>query len=61
MLADEARRLGASIRIGFTAKAIDEQTDGAKVTFTNGEEGLYDLIVGADGIARAPRHAVRTP
>jgi 2-polyprenyl-6-methoxyphenol hydroxylase-like FAD-dependent oxidoreductase len=50
VLADEAERLGASIRIGFTAKTIDEHANGAKVAFTNGEEGLYDLVVGADGI-----------
>ena len=50
VLADEAIRLGADIQKGITAQSIVEQPDAAHVTFTNGDEQTYDLVVGADGI-----------
>jgi 2-polyprenyl-6-methoxyphenol hydroxylase-like FAD-dependent oxidoreductase len=58
VLADEAKRLGADIRLGVTAEAIDEQADGAMVTFNTGEKRLYDLVVGADGIGSRTRQMV---
>jgi len=56
-LADEAERLGVRIQRGITASAIEEDADAARVTFTNGARGSYDLIIGADGIGSATREA----
>ncbi len=53
ILADEARRLGATLRHGITARAIDADT--GAVEFTDGTHGSYDLIVGADGIGSPTR------
>ena len=50
ILADAAERLGATIRKGITAKSIEDTSDAALVTMSNGEERRYDFVVGADGI-----------
>ena len=50
-----ARELGVKIRTGVTAKAIDHRADGEVVTFGDGSEGRYDLVVGADGIGSHTR------
>jgi 2-polyprenyl-6-methoxyphenol hydroxylase-like FAD-dependent oxidoreductase len=58
ILADEARRLGAQVRIGVTARSFDERDEGSCVTFTDGEERRYDMVVGADGISSRTRAAL---
>ncbi|MES2258154.1 MAG: FAD-dependent monooxygenase [Pseudomonadota bacterium] len=50
IMEDEAIKLGATIRKGLTAEAIDERGDSAHVTFSDGGQGSYDLVIGADGI-----------
>ena len=55
ILADEAKALGATIRKGITAEVINEQSDAARVTFTDGEVRSFDLVVGADGVHSATR------
>lgn len=55
ILAEEARRLGANVQIGHTVTTLEEQADGTLVTFTNGDQKAYDLVVGADGINSATR------
>lgn len=58
VLGDRARELGAGLRLGVTAEAIDD--DGAKVhvTFSDGSRGSYDLVVGADGVYSQTRAMV---
>jgi 2-polyprenyl-6-methoxyphenol hydroxylase-like FAD-dependent oxidoreductase len=46
LLTDAVKASGADVRLGLTVDAID----GGHVTFSDGSEGDYDLIVGADGI-----------
>ena len=58
VLGEEARRLGANSQIGITATAIEEEADAARVTFTNGNERYYDLVVGADGINSRTRDMI---
>lgn len=58
VMTDEATSLGANIRKGVTASAINEQADAARVTFTDGEERSYDLIIGADGINSRTRDMI---
>lgn len=50
VLGDHAIAAGARVRLGVTATAIDDDGDGVKVRFSDGGEGRYDLIVGADGV-----------
>jgi 2-polyprenyl-6-methoxyphenol hydroxylase-like FAD-dependent oxidoreductase len=54
-LADAAKRAGASIRIGVTAKAIEEQASGVLVRFSDQTQGNYELVIGADGINSSVR------
>ncbi|WP_206244842.1 FAD-dependent monooxygenase [Novosphingobium terrae] len=53
-----AERLGVRIRKGVTYETIEEDADGVTVTFTDGETGRYDLLVGAEGIRSKLREKV---
>jgi 2-polyprenyl-6-methoxyphenol hydroxylase-like FAD-dependent oxidoreductase len=37
------------IRLGVTVKTLDQDRDGVSIVFTDGTQGRYDLVVGADG------------
>ncbi|WP_105034572.1 FAD-dependent monooxygenase [Cryobacterium aureum] len=60
ILFEHAERAGANIRFGATVTAIDAQAanDGVRV-FINGESaGVYDLVIGADGLHSAVRDLI---
>jgi len=40
---------GVKPRLGLSIDAVHHEADAAGVTFTDGTEGRYDLVVGADG------------
>lgn len=50
ILSTRVRRAGIEVRLGVTVEALSQDDDGVDVTFTGGDTGRYDLIVGADGI-----------
>lgn len=50
VLAARAREAGARIRLGIEAESFSEGADGVAVTFSDGTTGVYDLVVGADGV-----------
>jgi len=50
VLGDRARAAGAEIRLGIPAEAIAASTKGVTVRFSDGSEGRFDLLVGADGL-----------
>ena len=50
ILVDRAIQAGATLRFGTTIETLDQGEDAAAVTFTDGTEGRYDLVVGADGV-----------
>jgi 2-polyprenyl-6-methoxyphenol hydroxylase-like FAD-dependent oxidoreductase len=41
---------GANVRTGVTATEIEDTGDQVEVAFSDGSEGTYDLVVGADGL-----------
>ena len=41
---------GAKVRLGVTVDALKDSAGGVEVRFSDGEQGSYDLVVGADGI-----------
>ena len=49
ILAGAARRAGASVRVGVSVAAFEQDADGVRVRFSDGSDGSYDLVVGADG------------
>lgn len=55
VLGDSAKAAGAAIRLGVTAVEFAEDPTGITVRFSDGEEGCYDLVIGADGIGSTTR------
>lgn len=49
---------GADVRTGVTFTSIHENESGVHVTFTDGDERDYDLVVGADGLYSDTRSAI---
>jgi 2-polyprenyl-6-methoxyphenol hydroxylase-like FAD-dependent oxidoreductase len=41
--------VGVPIRLGITVRSLDQDERGVSVGFTDGTQGRYDLVVGADG------------
>lgn len=50
VLTSAAIEKGTRVRLGVTAARFEQQPDEVRVTFTDGTQGAYDLVVGADGI-----------
>lgn len=44
------RALDTDIRLGLSVSALDHRDDGVDVTFTDGTQGRFDLVIGADSI-----------
>lgn len=49
---------GAVVRLGVSFANIAQDEDGVDVTFTDGRQGRYDLVIGADGVNSALRKQV---
>ncbi|MEW2305516.1 FAD-dependent oxidoreductase [Streptomyces sp. NPDC006655] len=58
ILIDAVRACGAGVRLGTTAEAIAQDADGVTVRFSDGTDGRYDLVIGADGLHSATRAAI---
>jgi len=58
ILADATRASGTDVRLGCTFTTIDQHADEIEVAFTDGSRRRYDLVIGADGLHSAVRHAV---
>lgn len=50
-----AQSLGARIRLGVTARSIDDRGDEVEVTFSDGGTARYDVVIGADGLNSTTR------
>ena len=51
------RALDTRVRTGLTFTRMSEETDGVQVDFSDGSAGVYDLVVGADGMhSQVRRH-----
>ncbi|MPS68486.1 MAG: FAD-dependent oxidoreductase [Novosphingobium sp.] len=58
VLGDSARALGAEIRLGVTVELLDQDETGVFVRFSDGSDGRYDVVVGADGVYSQTRRMV---
>jgi 2-polyprenyl-6-methoxyphenol hydroxylase-like FAD-dependent oxidoreductase len=58
ILIDAVRACGATVRLGTTAEALEQDADGVSVRFSDGTQGRYDLVIGADGLNSATRAAI---
>ncbi|MEO9132185.1 MAG: FAD-dependent oxidoreductase [Sphingomonas sp.] len=50
VLGDRALGAGATIRLGGTATAFDDDGEGVTVGFSDGTSRRYDIVIGADGL-----------
>lgn len=55
ILGKRAREAGATIRLGLEATQLQDDGSQVQVTFSDGSEGTYDLVIGADGLYSATR------
>jgi 2-polyprenyl-6-methoxyphenol hydroxylase-like FAD-dependent oxidoreductase len=58
ILADATRACGTDVRLGCTFTAIEQDAEGAEVSFTDGQRRRYDLVIGADGLYSQVRQTV---
>lgn len=50
ILADAVLAAGVRVSLGVTVESLEQGAEGADVRFSDGAEGRYDLVVGADGL-----------
>jgi 2-polyprenyl-6-methoxyphenol hydroxylase-like FAD-dependent oxidoreductase len=50
ILADATRASGTNVHLGCTFTQIKQDAEGVDVSFTNGQQRRYDLVIGADGM-----------
>lgn len=61
ILIDAVRAAGADVRLGVTAEAIGQSDGTATVTFSDGEQRGYDLVIAADGLHSRTRAMIGIP
>ncbi|MBE0588978.1 MAG: FAD-dependent oxidoreductase [Hydrogenophaga sp.] len=50
ILAQATQAAGVDVRLGCSHASIEQNADAVTVRFTDGSTGVYDLVVGADGV-----------
>lgn len=50
VLGKAALGAGATLKLGLTVETLQDDGDSVQVRFSDGSEGRYDLVVGADGV-----------
>lgn len=50
VLYEAALANGVQFRMGITVEKLDNQPQQVQATFTDGSQGVYDLVIGADGV-----------
>lgn len=58
ILAEATRASGANVHLGCTFTKIAQDAEGVDVSFTDGQQRRYDLVIGADGLYSQVREAV---
>ncbi|MEO6248492.1 MAG: FAD-dependent oxidoreductase [Sphingomicrobium sp.] len=58
VLADAARDLGTTIRLGVSVERFDDDGDGVEVEFTDGTQARFDVVIGADGLYSQARQSL---
>ncbi len=58
ILKEKADHSGVIYRMGITVAHINEEQDSVHVQFTDGSQGSYDLLIGADGVRSKVREMI---
>lgn len=55
MMSERVKKLGTNVRLGITVDRFTQDEDGVDVVFSDGSEGRYDFVIGADGLSSKMR------
>jgi 2-polyprenyl-6-methoxyphenol hydroxylase-like FAD-dependent oxidoreductase len=58
ILSAKIRERGTNVRLGVTVDAFEEESNGTKVTFSDGTVQFYNLVVGSDGLFSRVRELI---
>jgi 2-polyprenyl-6-methoxyphenol hydroxylase-like FAD-dependent oxidoreductase len=58
IMSERTQALGAKVRLGVSVADLSQTGDKASVTFTDGSQADYDLVVGADGVYSKMRQRI---
>ena len=58
ILSGKVKDLGAKVRLGLTADAIDQDDTGVEVRFSDGQVARFDFVIGADGLFSTTRDLI---
>jgi len=58
VLGDRTIAAGAEVRLGVTADSIEDDGEGVTVRFSDGSEGRFDIVIGADGVYSDTRQKI---
>jgi 2-polyprenyl-6-methoxyphenol hydroxylase-like FAD-dependent oxidoreductase len=58
VLGDRTLAAGAKVRLGLTAERIIDDGAGVRVEFSDGTQGRFDLVIGADGLYSQTRRQI---
>jgi len=58
VLSEKVTAAGATIRLGLTVQALDQDADGVDVRFSDQTTGRFEMVVGADGLFSTMRDLV---
>ena len=58
ILQDGVKGFGANVHLGMTVQSIEQNGDVVDVTFTDGSQKQYDLVMGTDGLRSVVRQMV---
>ncbi|MCX5359051.1 FAD-dependent oxidoreductase [Streptomyces sp. NBC_00124] len=58
ILIDAVRACGATVRLGTTARTLEQDADGVSVRFSDDTTGRYDLVIAADGLNSTTRATI---
>ena len=58
VLGDRTLAAGADVRLGVTAEHIEDDGESVAVRFSDGSEGRYDIVIGADGVYSDTRRKI---
>lgn len=50
LMQDKVKALDVTVRLGITVSELANDTSGVNVTFSDGTQGQYDLVIGADSV-----------
>ncbi|BEV00226.1 FAD-dependent monooxygenase [Novosphingobium olei] len=59
ILSKKVMELGTNVRLGITITDLSQDASGVTATFSTGETGRYDAVIGADGFNSVVRGFVR--